>query len=516
MVPVCDPTVPPSNNPTNQSYAVSNELESASMTQEMMANAYPTSSPTELAMYLHQVLCSPPKTTLLKAIRNNQLSSIPGLTYELIANHLPPSTATEKGHMIRTRQGLRSTRTNKQGILDARQIVDDMQPLQQSCTAIDNEMFCFAALADQNENTIYSDLCGRFPVRSFSGMNYIFVAYIYTINAIIIRPMKSRNDECMVATFKDIYEYLQSKKLAPKLHVLDNECFKAVQRYIKGQQVNIQLVEPHNHRVNAAETAVKAVKYHMLAALATIDPTCPLQLWDKFLPQIQDTLNLLRTSRRDSSVSAYQEMEGDFDFNKTPMAILGLRALAYVDPTIRAAWEPHALDAIYVSSCKQHYRLLEFWIDKTKNYRTSGTYRTYPAHCSTPTLSEADKTIIAATELVRELNSKSPINAHIKSKHAKSIQQLTNILSNAPSPRVGDAASPRVGDTTAPRVGSQQSSSADPTSKRTIQSTKFVHGRRTRNNNPLPSINEELEPPLQNASNHDARPKETNLPTVDK
>ena len=128
-----------------------------------------------------------------------------------------------------------------------------------------------------------------------------FIAYIYTINAIIIRPMKSRSDACMVAAFEDIYGYLQAKKLAPKLHVLDNECSKAVKRYINSQDVKIQLVEPHNHRVNAAKTAVKAVKYHMLAALATVDPLCPLQLWDKFLPQVQDTLNLLRTSRRDAT-----------------------------------------------------------------------------------------------------------------------------------------------------------------------------------------------------------------------
>ena len=40
-------------------------------------------------------------------------------------------------------------------------------------------MFCFAALADQNDNTIYRDLAGKFPVRSYSGMNYLFIAYIY-------------------------------------------------------------------------------------------------------------------------------------------------------------------------------------------------------------------------------------------------------------------------------------------------------------------------------------------------
>ena len=139
--------------------------------QEYAANVIPTSSKAELAMYYHQILCSPPASTMIKAIKNNQLRSFPGLTIELITKHLPPSTATEKGHMIRTRQGVRSTHSNRKEILDARLLVDDMNPPEQACTAVDNEMFCFAVLADEIEGTISSDQMGQFPTRSFSGKN---------------------------------------------------------------------------------------------------------------------------------------------------------------------------------------------------------------------------------------------------------------------------------------------------------------------------------------------------------
>ena len=125
---------------------------------------------------------------MLKAIRNNQLVSFPGLTYELISKHLPPSSATDKGHMVRTRQGACSTRSNQKDILDARQSLDDMHPKEQICNASEDEMSCFAILADSNDATIYSDLAGRFPVQSYSGTNYIFVAYVYSINAILMRP----------------------------------------------------------------------------------------------------------------------------------------------------------------------------------------------------------------------------------------------------------------------------------------------------------------------------------------
>ena len=93
-----------------------------------------------------------------------------------------------------------------------------------------------------------------------------------------MRPMKSRSDESMVKAFTDIYAYLKTKNLQPKLHVLDNECSKAVQTFIKSNGTDIQIVEPHNHSVNAAEPAVKAIKYHVIAGLATVDINCPLQL----------------------------------------------------------------------------------------------------------------------------------------------------------------------------------------------------------------------------------------------
>ena len=43
---------------------------------------------------------------------------------------------------------------------------------------------------------------------------YIFVAYFYSLNAIIVRPMENQTDECMVATFKDIIDYLSMQPSA--------------------------------------------------------------------------------------------------------------------------------------------------------------------------------------------------------------------------------------------------------------------------------------------------------------
>ena len=147
-----------------------------------------------------------------------------------------------------------------------------MNPTQEACTLVDDDMFCYSMLVDKNGGTVYSNLTGKFPVQLFEGHLYVVVCYVYSANAIIIHPMKDRTDACMVQTFKEIYEYLDTCRCKPKLHVLDNECSQAVQAYIKKEDVRIQLVEPHNHRVNAVETAIKATKYHITTGLQTVDP----------------------------------------------------------------------------------------------------------------------------------------------------------------------------------------------------------------------------------------------------
>jgi hypothetical protein len=124
-------------------------------------------------------------------------------------------------------------------------------------------------------------------------MQYIFVAYVYDLNAIIVRAIPTRTDAAMIAAFKEVIEVLQTHGYHPALNVMDNECSTTVERYIWSEKINIQLVPPHNHRANAAERAIATFKEHFIAALATVGQLCPLQLWDEFLLQVELTLNML-------------------------------------------------------------------------------------------------------------------------------------------------------------------------------------------------------------------------------
>ena len=154
------------------------------------------------------------------------------------------------------------------------------------CSAIEDKIFFCAVIGYAHENTIYSDLTGRFPIQSYKGMNYIFVAYVYKLNSILLRSMKSREDASTMEAFTSIYTELEAAGHKPKLHVLDNECSRAVQNFLIKKGTAIQNAEAHNHKVNAAEPEVKTAKYHITAHVATLDHQCPIQLWSKMLQQM--------------------------------------------------------------------------------------------------------------------------------------------------------------------------------------------------------------------------------------
>ena len=101
---------------------------------------------------------------------------------------------------------------------------------------------------------------------------------------------------------------------------MDNEASTAIKKLLTQCDTKFQLVEPHNHRVNAAERAIHTFKNHFIAVLCTVDKDFPLQLWDRLLPQTMLTLNLLRTSRINPRLSAEAQLNGNFDFNKTSLA----------------------------------------------------------------------------------------------------------------------------------------------------------------------------------------------------
>jgi hypothetical protein len=74
--------------------------------------------------------------------------------------------------------------------------------------------------------------------------------------------------------------------------VLDNEASEAFKKEIK-KNCKIQIVPPDNHRQNLAERAIQTFKNHLKSVIVGVDNSFPMRLWDKLLPQVILTLNLL-------------------------------------------------------------------------------------------------------------------------------------------------------------------------------------------------------------------------------
>ncbi len=139
--------------------------------------------------------------------------------------------------MRRHQSNTAATRNVHNETVTMRAEVDQMMPQQEACSMQD--VFCFAALTDANTGTMYTELTGSFPVRSFKNMQYIFVAYVYDLNAIIVRAMPTRTNAAMITAFKEVIEVLRTRGYHPVLNVMDSECSTAVERYIRSEKINI-------------------------------------------------------------------------------------------------------------------------------------------------------------------------------------------------------------------------------------------------------------------------------------
>jgi hypothetical protein len=131
----------------------------------------------------------------------------------------------------------------------------------------------------------------------------------------------------MVRAFDLIIQSLIIRGLRPSLQRLDNEASLALRNYLTKQGIDYQLAHPHIQRLKNSERAIQTFKNHFIAGPSSVDPNFPLKLWDKLLPKATITLNLLRKPRISPRMSAYAQLNGHFDFNRTPMAPLAPASL---------------------------------------------------------------------------------------------------------------------------------------------------------------------------------------------
>jgi hypothetical protein len=145
-------------------------------------------------------------------------------------------------------------------------------------------VFCFGAFADRYSGVVYNDLTGNFSFMSFDGSVCFLVLYHYEANAILAMPITSLDNLSIFHAYKENFVQLVQKVFKPKLNVKDNPATKHIKKFLRMEECTLQLVELHNHCVNAAEQAIQMFKDAFISALAMTDCDFPLQLWDRLIP----------------------------------------------------------------------------------------------------------------------------------------------------------------------------------------------------------------------------------------
>jgi hypothetical protein len=172
-------------------------------------------------------------------------------------------------------------------------------------------------------NRMHSNQTGRFPATSSSGNQYIMVLVEVDGNYIDAEPMKNRSAGSMIKAYLTLWKQpTETGSVEPTTHILDKEVSAELKEATK-KNCTIQFVPPDNHRGNLVERAIQTFKNHFKAIIAGVGDSFPMKLWDKLLPQTVLTLNLLRQSNFAPTVSAYQYVHRNFDYNKMPLAPMG-------------------------------------------------------------------------------------------------------------------------------------------------------------------------------------------------
>ena len=128
-----------------------------------------------------------------------------------------------------------------------------------------------------------------------------------------------------------------------------------------------------------------------------------------------------------------------------------------------------------------HYRCGQYLIDRTRATRIANSVKIYQSHCKMLTISEEDRTIFAAAELVQQLTKNKALGCEEKIKHAKVLDQINAIIANKLITKVAPPA---------PQKVPAPSTMKDTTAPRMVRQIKQIHRWTTRSNTPMPIITE--------------------------
>ena len=187
---------------------------------------------------------------------------------------------------------------------------------------------------------LYTDDCGRFPIRSKSGNEYILITYHCYSSTILQAQFVNKEYKHRIRAYNSIMKRLTEKGHQVDVQILYNEVSTEFKKTIVDDwDSTYQLVPPNVHRRNTAERAIRTSKAHFISVLAGEDPTFNTFMWDNLLVQTELTINLLQQATLNPSMSAWEYFNGAFDFTATPLVPIGCKLIIRTTQNKRKLWD---------------------------------------------------------------------------------------------------------------------------------------------------------------------------------
>lgn len=179
----------------NGFWRLPHDEESKPSGQEVETNVYSLPSMPQTIRYLHAAAGFPTKDSWINAIKNGHYSTWPGITVESVNRHFPELVETQKGHMKKQLQTVRST---KQKL-----IVDEVSEESELTRSITKQNILVKVI--NASEMVYTDQTGWFPVQSNKGITLLMVYYDIDANYIDAEPIRNHTDSQMIAAYQKLW-----------------------------------------------------------------------------------------------------------------------------------------------------------------------------------------------------------------------------------------------------------------------------------------------------------------------
>ena len=190
-----------------------------------------------------------------------------------------------------------------------------------------------------------------------SGNQYMMIFFEEDGNYIHVEATTDRTTGSTIQAYSNALALFSKRHGKQKIARLDNETSGKLEAYLsKEHQMELEFVPPGTHRALKAERAIETWKEHFISILAGTDPEFPMQVWDELIVQGEATLNMMRPSNVNPTISAWEHMNGPYNFDRHPLAPAGIKVAVHEKPNERGTWAAHATIGFYLGPAMQHHR----------------------------------------------------------------------------------------------------------------------------------------------------------------